>query len=151
MPPYIKYIDRTESFQKTFAESLLYVSDYSSNMFEVGIIDTPCIYYRPDAEYIRKHTTAGDFEKGILGIIGPATYNITQFISVLKLYTVNNFRPDPGYQATRNLLFPYKLNMQNCERVYNQLILRTAGEVPKHKQVSQDQNAYGKPDCYLYF
>ena len=151
LPPYIIYVDRYESFQKTFTEALVYVSDYSSNMFEVGIIDTPCIYYRPDADYIRNHTEAGDFEKGILGVIGPATYTVDQFMTALKDYTNNKFRPDLKYKTTRDHLFPYKLDTHNCERVYTWLILETLGHTPKHKQIKKDIRADGQSNAYLYF
>lgn len=154
LPPYIKYIDKSESFQKTFTESLLYVSDYSSNMFEVGIIDTPCLYYRPDAEFVKNKTDAGDFEQNILGVIGPSTYTVDQFIDTLYEYTKNNFSIPTEYIATRSQLFPYKYDTQNCERVFNQVILGTTNYVPKYIKLKQAQtrNASGSiQTAYLYF
>ena len=121
LPDYIHYIDKNVPFQTTFAESKLYVSDYSSNMFEVGIIDTPCIYYRPDAEYVRT-TKAGDFEKNILGVIGPSTYTVQEFINTLRFYTQNNFQLEEQYEKVRNDIFPYKLDEHNCERCFEAII-----------------------------
>lgn len=140
LPSYIKYIDKNESFQQTFVESLVYVSDYSSNMFEVGIIDTPCIYYRPDAEFIRTHTNAGDFEKGILGVIGPSTYAVDQFMGQLYKCTQNHFNADSRYQQTRALVFPYKLDTKNCERVYNLIIMKTKQKKPERLIIKQKKD-----------
>ncbi len=149
LPDYIKYIDKTESFQKTFAESLLYVSDYSSNMFEVGLINTPCIYYRPDAEYVRKCTTAGDFEKNILGIIGPTTYTVDQFIEKLADAIKNNFSIQDEYKTTRAKLFPYMLDTNNCSRVLNTVLSLYKKHLPP--RLNKIVIADGRPNTYLYF
>ncbi len=147
LPKYIKYIDRTEPFQQTFVESLLYVSDYSSNTFEVGIIDTPCLYYRPDAEYVRNCTDAGDFEKEILGVIGPTAYTVDQFIEELNVYVKNNFSVEDKYKPIRAKLFPYKLDTNNCMRVLN--IIQDLYH--KHLPSRLNSKGFTKPDTYLYF
>lgn len=128
LPKYVKFIDPNSNFQDTFLKSSAYITDYSSNSFEVATIDIPCIYYQPDDDEVKQHNRSKeevieyDFEHDG---IGPVTHSIDAFCQELSTLLSNNCSLSAKYIARRNDQFIYKNDAHNCERIFNAVLKLT--------------------------
>lgn len=136
----VKLIDNEELFENLFLKSSLIVTDFSSNVYEMGIINKPCIYYMPDWEEFkvkisqRNETNLDIFNKGI----GPATRDVNTFFKELETILNNNYVLAEKYINKRNDEIINKNDINSCKRIYEAIVKLAPKAKLKHKEPQQN-------------
>lgn len=108
----IKDID----YSKTFAESKLLITDYSSVFFDFAYLKKPVIYYQFDhKDFFGKHYKKGYFEYERDGF-GSVVYDHEALLDRIESYMHNDFKMEDMYLERVNKTFQYH-DHKNCERL----------------------------------
>lgn len=154
LPDYVEFIDPNSNFQNTFVEASLYVTDFSSNAFEVATIDTPCIYYQPDYDEICGIMEESDDKRRMYDYktgIGPVSYTIPEFIRIIKTVFDQHGQLDQLYQDRRSYKFKFKNSKQNCLRIFNAIIELSKTQKKIKSQKPAKAGICGKTGYFLTF
>jgi CDP-glycerol glycerophosphotransferase (TagB/SpsB family) len=160
----ITVIDNNAPFEPLFLRSSMLVTDFTSNVYEMALINKPCIYYRPDwpemnTQLIKKDGSSFDVTK--MGI-GPVADSVDAFFIQLEKLIKNNYILDEKYLNIRANQLPFINDSNCCERILAAILM-----LPK-KQLHQvkakkilaakiaankptDIRADGQSNCFLYF
>lgn len=110
------------NFRRTFAESSLIVSDYSSAIFDFLYLRKPIIYFHPDREeFFANHVyTAGylNYEKNGFGEV---EYDVDSLVDRIIEYLKTDCKMKEKYEKRVNNFFKYN-DKNNCERTYEKII-----------------------------
>lgn len=109
-----------ELFIDLFAKTKLYITDYSSNTWEVANLGIPCIYFEPDYNNLitnckRPETIWNVKKQGI----GPVTFTVSEFLTSFKKLLNNNYTLDAEYIKRRNEQIAFLKDKHNSERCFN--------------------------------
>lgn len=156
----VTIIDNNAPFEPLFLRSSVLITDFTSNVYEMALINKPCIYYRPDwpemnSQLIKKDGSSFDVMK--MGI-GPVADTIDGFFEQLEKLIKNNYMLDQKYLDIRANQLPF-INDQNCcERILAAILMLPKKQLHQIKtqkilaaNKANDTTADGRPDCYLYF
>jgi len=145
-----------ESFIDLFAKTKVYITDYSSNAWEVANLGIPCIYFEPDYANLinncnRPESIWNIKEDGI----GPVTFNTKDFIAEFKKLVENKFILDKKYLDRRQNQIAFLNDTNNCQRCFEVLskiskVNIKNASVPHTKNPS-DKKINNKWAPYLYF
>ena len=139
-----------ELFIDIFAKTKLYITDYSSNAWEVANLGVPCIYFEPDYENLTKNCKRPESIWNVkTDGLGPVTFNVEDFLSVFKTLINNNFILDQKYLDRRKEQIVFLNDTNNCKRCFeaiSKLTKVTDKTATKKTPVSGAKNGY-----YLYF
>lgn len=146
----VTLIPNNALFEPLFIKSSLLITDFTSNVYEMGMINKPCLYYEPDWATLNKELTKyGDsmFDIKTRGI-GPFTNNLDSLFEELEKIIKHNYKLDSKYINRRHEQITFAQDSNCCKRAY-EAIIKVA---PKTKIKKQDsQQAYGQNNSYLYF
>lgn len=109
-----------ELFIDLFAKTKLYITDYSSNTWEVANLDVPCIYFEPDYNNLitnckRPESIWNVKKQGI----GPVTFNVNEFLVTFKKIIENNYKLEAEYVQRRKEQIAFVKDANNSERCFN--------------------------------
>lgn len=103
-------------YSKTFAESKLLITDYSSVFFDFAYLKKPIIYYQFDhKDFFDKHYKKGYFEYERDGF-GSVLYDHDALLNKINFYLNNNFEVEDVYLERINNTFKYN-DTKNSERL----------------------------------
>lgn len=118
--------DGSRSIQDYFVDASVFVTDYSSAIFEAAYLERPCVYYQFDKEdfFSGKHTyIRGYFDDERQGF-GPVAYDQSELEGAIGEIVENGYEPDAMYRSRMRNAFPYR-DGRCCDRVYEEIIRRT--------------------------
>ena len=123
LPDYVQAIDplATRSLQPLFAETAVFVTDYSSVAFEMAYLEKPVVYYQFDAEsfFSGGHTSqTGYFDYEREGF-GPVAATEEDLIAYLEAILSGN--APSQYAERERAAFPYR-DGKCCERLYQSIL-----------------------------
>ncbi|EAH6469986.1 glycosyltransferase [Campylobacter coli] len=119
-PSYIKIANQNESLQKSFCNSSLMITDYSSVAFEMAYLEKPVIYYQFDKEeFFISQWQKGYFDYKKDGF-GPVVENEENLLKELESLLQNDCKPFGVYKDNIDSTFVFK-DGRCCERIYAML------------------------------
>jgi glycosyltransferase involved in cell wall biosynthesis len=117
-------IVRTDLISNFIAKADLFITDYSSLLFDFMFLNTPVISYRLDYAIINK---LSDYDRRGLesamkydDILYNCVYNEEDVIALIEHYIKNNFTLEPANKAKNDAFFYSKDNI--CETLYNKML-----------------------------
>ncbi len=141
-----------ELFIDLFAKTKLYITDYSSNTWEVANLGVPCIYFEPDYQNL---ITNCNRPESIWNVktdgIGPVTFNVDEFLKVFKALVNNNFILEQKYLARRKEQIAFLNDTNNCKRCFEAISKLTKGNSISINNKQNRQASGAKKNYYLYF
>lgn len=158
--PNVTIIDNNAPFEPLFLRSSVLITDFTSNVYEMALINKPCIYYRPDwpemnSQLIKKDGSSFDVAK--MGI-GPVADTINAFFEQLEKLIKNNYILDKKYLDIRANQLPFINDPNCCERILAAILTLPKKQLHqvKAKKIlaankANDIRADGRPNTYLYF
>lgn len=120
----VTLIPNNALFEDLFIKSNLIVTDFTSNVYEMGMIEKPCIYFRPDWSSMKKELIKKDgsyFDVKERGI-GPTADTVEEFFLELEKMLKNNYQLDDIYNQRRKNQITFIQNDHCCERAFNAII-----------------------------
>lgn len=120
--PNIEFLGKDTNIHQLLMQTSLFITDYSSEFFDVGYMSKPTIFYQFDyKEFRSKHLSEGYFSYERDGF-GPIATTIEKLINcILDCRSGENFVVPSEYQKRIDKFFPIRDN-KNCERIYNEII-----------------------------
>ncbi|HHQ4572269.1 TPA: CDP-glycerol glycerophosphotransferase family protein, partial [Aeromonas veronii] len=128
--PYIKQLDIPEyidvvtsvdsSIQNVFHSSAIFITDFSSVGFEVGLLRKHILYFQFDYdEFFSNHSKKGYFDYKADGF-GPVSYTTDELLE--NLYEIKSINLDQNsiYYKRQSTFFKYYDN-NSCQRVYTSI------------------------------
>ena len=146
-----------ESFIDIFAETKIYITDYSSNAFETANLGIPCIYFEPDYENLTIHCNRPEWAWDVKTEgLGPVAFSVPEFITKLKALINNNYKLEEKYIKRRNSQIAFFLDENNCKRCLEAILANNTkiienGVRPCKENQGVIKQADGKTNCWLYF
>lgn len=118
--------DNSKPFEPEFIKSKLFITDISSNAYEIAKIGKPCIYFEPDAEELFgwRFKRNGGFEFDLEhNSIGPVIYSSVEML-VNKIISLieNNYALDQIYLDRRAQQISFLNDTNNCERCFEAIL-----------------------------
>lgn len=108
------------NYSKTFSESNLLVTDYSSIFFDFAYLKKPMIYYQFDKEkFYKEHYKMGNFQAENDGF-GDVISDEKQLLNKINYYIDNNFIIEEKYINRINNTYRYT-DKNNCKRLIKYL------------------------------
>lgn len=108
-------------YQKAFSEGDLFVTDYSSVVFDFSYLKKPIIYAQFDLKEFRE----GHYEQGYFSYedhgLGPVVTEYEDIVQAIIRYIEKENKMTAKYEKRVNNFF-YKLDNKNSERVYKAII-----------------------------
>ena len=154
----ITFIDNAAPFEPLFIKSSAIITDFTSNVYEMALLNKPCIYFRPDwaemnDQLIKKDGSSFDVKQ--MGI-GPTTDTINDFFNELELLIKNNFKLSKKYQSIRAEQLTFINDTNCCERILAAILMVPIKSKPvenkKQKLIKQlAKPQVKKASAYLYF
>ena len=156
----IELVPNAELFEPLFIKSSLIITDMTSNVYEMGMINKPCIYFEPDwsdlsSALLKKQETILDVNK--LGL-GPVTMTIDKLFEELDKLLANNYLLAKTYLDRRKEQITFVDNPNCCARAFaaitklpvkkKPVTKKKAIQKPIQKPVAKKEQ---KNDYYLYF
>lgn len=132
--PAIKVIPNEKPFEPLFLSSKMIITDFTSNVWEMGVIGKPCLYFEPDWEDLKRGrmTEVPNFPNIN---IGPFTYNPDEFFKKLEEIIKNNYVLDKVFLDRRKYQIPFMFSKSSCERTFNAIMtIPLKSKVVKNKQ-----------------
>lgn len=160
----IELIDNNAQFEPLFLKSTMLVTDFTSNVYEMALINKPCIYFRPDWPEMNRQLIAKDgssFDVTKKGI-GPVTDTVDAFFTQLETLINNNYILDKKYLDIRAAQLPFINDTNCCERILAAILALPKKQIKETKvqqiikkekaqQEQVDKCADGRSNTYLYF
>ncbi|MBQ2653996.1 MAG: CDP-glycerol glycerophosphotransferase family protein [Methanobrevibacter sp.] len=116
--PYVKFDLDLTNYTKTFNESSLLVTDYSSVFFDFAYLKKPVVYYQADDSYhFSLDKSYFDYEKDGFGPVCRTPDELRQ--TIFKLIE-NNLEMDDVYKKRVDEFFKFK-DRNNSKRVYEEI------------------------------
>ena len=145
----VQLIPNEELFEPLFIKSKLLVTDMTSNVYEIGMINKPCLYFEPDWEDLKQHllNSDGDYLDVFKDGIGPVASTIDEFFIELEKLLKNSYKLDDKYNKRRNEQIVFAQDPRCCERSLC-AILKI---VNTKKPVLQKSTIGSRANTYLYF
>ena len=112
---YIK-IDYNSSYQKLLKESKLFITDYSSIVFDFAYMKKPLIYYQYDDDGFHFDLTESYFDFEKMGF-GEVVNSEKCLIDLLKKIINSNCEMDEKFKRRVDEFYEFHDN-NNCKRVY---------------------------------
>ena len=110
-------IDCKSSYQDIFKKSKLFITDYSSAIFDVAYMKKPIIYYQSENDGFHFDLNESYFNFDTMGF-GDIVDNEEEVISKVKDIVKNNCEMDDKYKTRVDDFYAFNDN-KNCKRVYN--------------------------------
>lgn len=141
----VQLVPNEDLFEPLFIKSNLLITDMTSNVYEMGMINKPCLYYEPDWEDLKKHllATDGDYLDINKEGIGPVANSVDELFNELEKLLKNNYKLDEVYNKKRKEQIVFAQDQHSCERAVKAII--------KIINVKQQAQVNRKPKTYLYF
>lgn len=116
----------SRSIQDYFVDASVFVTDYSSTIFEAAYLEKPCVYYQFDKEefFSGKHSSAlGYFDDEKQGF-GPVAYGQPELEEAIGEIIENGYEADAMYRTRMRDAFLYR-DGRCGDRVYEEITRRT--------------------------
>ena len=113
--PHVKITPYEESYQNTFAEASLVITDFSSAVFDFAYLKKPVIYY----QFGKQNFVDGYFNSKTMGF-GEVVTKQEDLIDLLIRYMEHGCHMSNHYKKRVNKFFAYN-DRNNCSRIYNYL------------------------------
>lgn len=149
----IKRSSSEESMQKTFVETDVLITDYSSVAFEVAYLQKPVIYYQFDRDEV--FSGGHIYEKGYFDYnvngFGPVCLSLKDVLSSLEEYILEpNGEAWGRYRQIAEKTFAYR-DGKCCERVFNAVRSLEEPLIINHEdQIAALRNAADEALCKGY-
>lgn len=151
LPAWVTPVDVRDgvSYQDLFLSAAVAITDFSSAVFDVALLQRPVIYFQFDREeiYSGRHTyRPGYFDYHRDGF-GPVAETVDGVLDALE--AALSGREDPVYAARRAATFPFR-DGQNCARVLEAIDRLIAGDDPTAPSEIAPLSAADKPPPLLF-
>ena len=149
-------------FEPLFLKSSLLITDFTSNVYEMGTINKPCIYFRPDKEDFKQHLIKQDgsyFDVKKEGI-GPCVDDINSLFIELDKLLKNKYKLEDVYLNKRKEQIIFANDSNCCERIFKSILESRKWEIinkPKKEEIivkKENTNHDALPslkDCSIWF
>lgn len=137
VPNYINAGSKLQ-FQDMLVDADAIVTDFSSNAYEMAVIDKPTFYYIPDYDYVINNIKEYDVKSLKENCIGKFCNNQDELIS-----TIDNFASGE-FELTRdnkNNIFNLigNVDLNNCDRIYNYLVKELENRKMSSTEVKEER------------
>ena len=147
----------SEPFEPEFIRSKLFITDISSNAYEMAKIGKPCIYFEPDSKTLFNWRLKrnGGYEFNLAkNSIGPIIENsVDALVAEIEKLINNNYILDQKYLTRRKQQLLFLSDTNNCKRCFEAILnikaSRTANKTAAAKRA--ERQADGRANTYLYF
>ena len=151
----ITFIDNAAPFEPLFIKSSAIITDFTSNVYEMALLDKPCIYFRPDWPEMNKQLIAKDgssFDVKQMGI-GPVTDTVDSFFEQLETLIKNKFKLSEIYQNIRSEQLTFINDTNCCERILAAILAVPVKPKPVQKPAASKPKGSNSQTYapYLYF
>ncbi|MCC0784427.1 CDP-glycerol glycerophosphotransferase family protein [Clostridioides sp. ES-S-0108-01] len=120
---FVLFKDKTTTYNKLFSESSLFITDYSSVVFDFAFLKKAVIYYQYDKGEIFEDGThtykRGYFDYDTMGF-GEVCYEYNDLINLIIEYIENNCEMKTKYINRVNNFYRY-VDAENCQRIYDEI------------------------------
>ena len=146
-----------ESFTDIFAETKVYITDYSSNAFETANLGIPCIYFEPDYKNLTIGCNRPEWAWNVnTEGLGPVAFSSSTFVDLFKKLIKNDYKLDDIYLRRRNSQIAFFRDNNNCKRCLEAILTNNVKVTENNVRWDRQnqgvtQRADGKSNCYLYF
>lgn len=122
IPENVHFIKPTE-ISKVIGQTDLFITDYSSLVFDFMYLNIPTIFYRFDADYpylSPNDKIDAESAKSHDSELYNVFYNKDEVLQKIEYYLAHNFELEPeNYLKNKNIFWDIK---DNCEALYSQLV-----------------------------
>lgn len=130
LPSYVNFahVDGEKTIQDYFVSASLFITDFSSAIFDAAFAGKPCVYYQFDREefYSGNHTQRLGYFIDERDGFGPVTYNLSDLETEIAKVVNAGWERDPEYSLRAERTFPFR-DGRCSERVY-EVTLQSLGE-----------------------
>lgn len=128
VPEFVEYVSNygEASIQELFLDADLFVTDYSSAVFDVAFLGKPCFYYQFDSEDGRPkgyHFAKGYYDYRKDGF-GPAAATQDRLEESMRSCIEGDFSPSTLYQVRAAGVLGFR-DGNNCGRIYEAIVARS--------------------------
>lgn len=160
MEPFIEYFKKFDSielvpneapFEPLFVKSKMIVTDLTSNVYEMGMIGKPCLYFRPDWPDMKKKLLASGnsiLDVAISGI-GPAADTVDEFFTNLEAMLSNNYSIDQKYLSIRNDQLVFMNDPNCCNRALEKILITLPANKSSRQSKSNNRSINYGGDLWL--
>lgn len=118
-PDYVKMHGREVSYRTMFAESNLFLTDYSSAVFDFAYMEKPIIY----TQFDQKEFYESQYEKGMFDYdrdgFGEVVRNVDETVELIITYIKNDCEIKEEYRDRINTFFAFH-DHNNCKRIFEE-------------------------------
>lgn len=111
--------DGSISIQDYLAQASIFVTDYSSTLFDAAYLETPSVYYQFDRDefFSGKHTSSVGYFDDERDGFGPIVLNQQELELAVREIVDNGYKPSEKYLQRMNETFPWRDGLC-CQRAY---------------------------------
>jgi len=152
----VELVPNADLFEPLFIKSSLIITDYTSNVYEMGMVNKPCIYFEPDWKELTANLLKKDgsvFDINTQGI-GPVADTPDKLFTILEKTLQADYKVDAKYTTRRKTQISFINDPNCCKRAYEAIIKLPAKKkavIQAKKQEEKKKTIGQQPNTYLYF